>query len=270
MRLPGILPERKLHLCRIIVITPDGARIEAAVVGYDYQLDVAVLRIAKNSSLVPARIGISENLGLGQSIITIGNPTGSLPGTLGTGIISALSRNVVVNGDYAIKMLQIDAAISKGCSGGGLFDMEGNLIGILCAKASTQDAENIGFALPIDSVFEIFEEVLELHTDAETNTLGIELDANCKILSYAYHEELKGTVKTEMGVELDYALLPGDQLLYIDGYRISSIEDYNAALTRVREGQRVTAVIRRTYKAPGTSEQYASDISIVITPHNIE
>ncbi len=254
---------------KIMVITPDGSRIEAILWGYDYQADIAVLRIAKNSSLVPARIGYSSNLGLGQTIITIGNPTGSLPGTLGIGIISNLSRNVVVNGDHSIRMLQIDAAISKGSSGGGLFDMEGNLIGILSAKAASPDSENIGFAIPIDQVFDLFEDVLELHTDGTDNSLGIELDANCRILSYAYAEELAGTVKTEMGVELDYALLPDDQLLYIDGYSIKSIEDYNAAVARVRVGQRVTVVVRRTYTVAGSTQQYASDIAIDITAHTL-
>ncbi len=252
---------------KIMVITPDGSRIEAALWGYDYQADIAVLRIAKNSSLVPARIGYSSNLGLGQAIITVGNPTGSLPGTLGTGIISHLSRNVAVNGDHVIKMLQIDAAISKGSSGGGLFDMEGNLIGILSAKAATPESENIGFAIPIDSAFDLFEEILKLRTDSKKNTLGILLDADSKILSYAYTDEMVGTVKTEMGVELEYDLLPGDRLLYIDGYRIDEIEDYYAAVARVRAGQRVTVVVRRTYTVEGSTQQYASDIAIDITAH---
>ena len=126
---------------------------------------------------------------------------------------------------------------------------------------------NIGFAIPIDSAFDLFEEILKLRTDSKKNTLGILLDADSMILSYAYTDEMVGTVKTEMGVELEYDLLPGDRLLYIDGYRIDAIEDYYAAVARVRAGQRVTVVVRRTYTVEGSTQQYASDIAIDITTH---
>ena len=255
----------------IMVITPDGTHLEAVLWGYDYVTDLAILRVDKHASLKPARVGISSGVGIGQEIITVGNPTGSLPGSVSTGIISHPSRLVITNGDHSAWMFQFDAAVSRGSSGGGLFDMVGTLIGIVSARSADSSAENIGFAIPIDTVFDVFQRVIEQHPDENTQmTLGIELDANMKVLSFAYADELHGTVKTETGDELDYAILPGDTLRYIDGYIINSLEDYNAAVSRMHPGQRVTVTVCRTYIPAGKTQEYAANIVVEITAKGLE
>lgn len=256
----------------IMVIAPDGTHLEAVLWGYDYATDLAILRIDKHESVKPVeRIGISDGVGIGQEIITVGNPTGYLPGSVSTGIVSHPSRLILTNGEHSARMIQFDAPISRGSSGGGLFDMAGTLIGIVSARSADTSAENIGFALPIDTVFGVFETVIEQHPiDGAGTTLGIELDANMKVLSFAYSDELHGTVKTETGDELDYAILPDDTLRYIDGYLINSIEDYNAAVARLYPGQRVTVTVTRTYTPAGKTQQYSANIVVDISAKGLE
>ena len=255
----------------IIVTTPDGTSLEAVLWGYDYVTDLAVLRVDKHDSLKPARLGISEGVGIGQEVITVGNPTGSLPGSVSTGIVSYPSRLIITNGEHTTSMMQFDAAISRGSSGGGLFDMAGTLIGIVSARSADSSAENIGFAIPFDTVFGVFQWVIESHPNEDTQmTLGIELDANMNVLSFAYSDELHGTVKTEMGDELAYAILPGDKLRYIDGYAIQTLEDYNAAIARLHPGQWVTVTICRTYIPAGKTQEYSANIVVEISAKGLE
>lgn len=136
----------------IIVRTTAGEEFSADVVGTDWVSDLALLRIEK-TGLTVAIWGDSADLRLGQSIIAIGNPLGSLGGSVSSGIISGVERTITIEG-VPMKLLQIDAAINPGNSGGGLFDMRGNLVGIVNAKSvatsSGTTVEGIGFAIPAD------------------------------------------------------------------------------------------------------------------------
>ena len=132
---------------------------DATVVGQDSTSDVAVLKI-EATGLTPAVIGDSDALAVGEVAVAVGNPLGTLSNTVTDGIVSALNRQVTVqNNDMTL--IQTDASISPGNSGGGLFNGNGELIGIVNAKSSYSEAEGIGFAIPINTAMEIGQQLIE-------------------------------------------------------------------------------------------------------------
>lgn len=143
----------------IKVILNNDQEYEAKLVGSDSRSDLAVLKIDA-SGLTPATLGDSDMLTVGEDVIAIGNPLGELRGTATSGIVSALSREVTV-GSIKMSLVQTDAAISPGNSGGGLFNASGSLIGIVNAKASSSEAEGLGFAIPVSSVKTIISNLID-------------------------------------------------------------------------------------------------------------
>lgn len=132
---------------------------DATVVGQDSTSDIAVLKIDA-TGLTPAVIGDSDALAVGEVAVAVGNPLGTLSNTVTDGIVSALNRQVTVqNNDMTL--IQTDASISPGNSGGGLFNANGELIGIVNAKSSYSEAEGIGFAIPINTAMEIGQQLIE-------------------------------------------------------------------------------------------------------------
>ena len=132
----------------IAVRLSDGRTYSAKLIGSDLSVDIAVIKI-NETGLDYARMGSSAHLAVGQSVIAIGNPLGTLGGTVTNGIISAKDREVIID-KYRMTLLQTNAAINPGNSGGGLFDMAGQLIGIVNAKKIDEQIEGLGFAIPID------------------------------------------------------------------------------------------------------------------------
>ena len=132
----------------IAVRLSDGKTYTAKLIGSDASVDIAVIKI-NEKGLNFARMGSSADLAVGQSVIAIGNPLGTLGGTVTNGIISAKDREVIID-RYRMTLLQTNVAINPGNSGGGLFDMVGQLIGIVNAKKIDEQIEGLGFAIPID------------------------------------------------------------------------------------------------------------------------
>ncbi|PKM38805.1 MAG: serine protease HtrA [Firmicutes bacterium HGW-Firmicutes-9] len=143
----------------ITVILNDDTEHEAKLIGSDSRTDLAVLKI-EATGLVPATLGDSDMLTVGEDVIAIGNPLGELRGTATSGIVSALSREVTV-GSMDMSLIQTDAAISPGNSGGGLFNASGSLIGIVNAKASGSNSEGLGFAIPVSDVKTIISNLID-------------------------------------------------------------------------------------------------------------
>ena len=137
----------------------DGTSYTATVIGTDAKSDIAVLKVDA-SGLHSATVGNSDGLKVGDDVIAIGNPLGSLGGTVTNGIISALDREIEISGQI-MTLLQTNAAVNPGNSGGGLFDSNGNLIGIVNAKSSGTDIEGLGFAVPINLVLTVVEDIIE-------------------------------------------------------------------------------------------------------------
>ena len=143
----------------IKVILNDDTEHDAKLIGSDSRSDLAVLKIDA-TNLTPATLGDSDMLTVGEDVIAIGNPLGELRGTATSGIISALSREVTVE-STSMSLIQTDAAISPGNSGGGLFNASGSLVGIVNAKASSSNSEGLGFAIPVSSVKTIISNLID-------------------------------------------------------------------------------------------------------------
>ena len=149
----------------ITVSLYNGETYDADLIGYDESNDIAVLKV-EAEDLVPVVLGDSDNLNVGDSVVAIGNPLGELTFTLTSGAISAKDRKVTLSSSVTMNLLQTDCAINSGNSGGALFNLYGEVIGVTNAKYSSSSSseasiDNIGFAIPINSIMHIVESIIE-------------------------------------------------------------------------------------------------------------
>ena len=147
------------------VTTYDNTEYEAKIVGCDESNDLAVLKI-EVTGLTPVILGDSDSMAVGENVIAIGNPLGELTFSLTSGAISAINREITID-NKPMNLIQTDCAINSGNSGGALFNMRGEVIGITNAKFSgngsnmAASVDNIGFAIPINSVLSAIESIIE-------------------------------------------------------------------------------------------------------------
>jgi serine protease Do len=164
----------------ITVTTSDGTEYDAEIVGSDTADDIAVLKIDA-TDLTAAVIGDSDEAQVGETVYADGNPGGTLSGTITEGIISALNREITVEtdsgGTITLDVIQTSAAVSPGNSGGGLFNDQGELIGIVCAKSSDTSDEGLGFAIPINTAISIAEDIVEngAYSVSDTTTTNTQI-----------------------------------------------------------------------------------------------
>ena len=148
----------------ITVTLYNGTQYEAKLVGSDASNDVAVLKV-EATGLTPVVLGDSDKLNVGDPVVAIGNPLGELTFSLTSGAVSALNRSVTFSGGLTMELIQTDCAINSGNSGGALFNLYGEVIGITNAKYSSSSSgasiDNIGFAIPINDVMSIVESIIE-------------------------------------------------------------------------------------------------------------
>ena len=143
----------------------DGTTYDAALIGYDESNDIAVLKVdAENLS--PVILGDSDQLNVGDQVLAIGNPLGELTFSLTSGLVSAMDRKVTLSSTVTMNLIQTDCAINSGNSGGALFNLYGEVIGVTNAKYSSSSSseasiDNIGFAIPINSILAIVESIIE-------------------------------------------------------------------------------------------------------------
>lgn len=150
----------------VTVAAYDGSEYDAAVIGFDESNDIAVLKI-EDANLKAVTLGDSDLLRVGDEVIAIGNPLGELTFSMTKGYVSALNRPVQLSSNVSMSLIQTDCAINSGNSGGALFNMNGEVVGITNAKYSSSGSateasiEGIGFAIPINSVYEIVQSIIE-------------------------------------------------------------------------------------------------------------
>jgi len=142
----------------------DGESYTAELIGYDDSNDIAVLKIDA-SGLTPVTFGDSDKIVVGEDVVAIGNPLGELNFSLTKGVVSALDRDVSFSGNVRLKLIQTDCAINSGNSGGALFNMYGEVIGVTNAKYAgssfgTAPIESIAFAIPVNSIANIVEQIM--------------------------------------------------------------------------------------------------------------
>ena len=157
----------------IAVRLHDGTTLDAALVATDAKTALAVIRV-QAQGLIPATLGTSADLVVGQPVVAIGNPLGRLGGTVTDGIISAKDRVISIDGEH-MTLLQTNAAVNPGNSGGGLFDAQARLVGVVNSKSSGSDVEGLGFAIPIDTARPVIEQLITQGYVSGRPSLGMEL-----------------------------------------------------------------------------------------------
>lgn len=228
---------------KITVTTRSGKSFEAKLIGSDSATDLAVLKI-EAEDLQPAVLGDSSKLNVGDTAVAIGNPLGSLGGTVTSGIISALDREVTID-NQKMQLLQTNAAINPGNSGGGLFNANGELIGIVNAKSSGDSIEGLGFAIPINRAKEIINNLIENGYVKGRASLGVTLVNG----SDSFFEEDTTQVyiyEVSKGGAADKAgLKRGDQILKIDDTSIKDISDVTTIISNHSAGDTIKMTVLR-------------------------
>lgn len=226
---------------KITVTTKDGKTYEATLIGKDSSTDLAVIKI-EATGLTPAVLGDSDKLEVGDTAVAIGNPLGSLGGTVTSGIISALDREVTID-NQKMQLLQTNAAINPGNSGGGLFNADGELIGVVNAKSSGESIEGLGFAIPINHAKKIITNLIENGYVKGRASLGVTLTTG----NNPFEQDSQVYIyKVESGKAADKAgLKSGDQILKINDEKISSISDVTSIISSHSAGEKITMTVLR-------------------------
>lgn len=231
------------------VTTTDGTEYDASVVGKDSQTDLAVIKVDANN-LQAATLGDSDILQVGDPAIAIGNPLGELGGTVTTGIISATDRQITID-DETMTLLQTDAAINPGNSGGGLFNADGNLIGIVNAKESSTGIEGLGFAIPITPAQDIITELMQNGSVTSRPALNVSLYdyTSNNQGQYSKYEDGCYIVQIVKNGAADKAgLKQNDRILSFDSEQIQSTSDVKNVLKKHKIGDTIKMVVERDSK----------------------
>ena len=230
----------------IRVTLHDGTDYSAVLIGTDEITDLAVIKIDA-TGLTPAVLGNIENVKVGETCIAIGNPLGTLGGTVTSGIVSALSRTITVE-NQKMTLLQTNTTINPGNSGGGLFDASGRLIGIVNAKYSSSGVEGIGFAIPVDVVKEISEDLINNGRVTGRAYLGITtININSDRAKQYYGASQYGVMvkSVELQSTADAGLKQKDLIIALEDDQVQSYEDLQDALLKHKAGEKVTLTVIR-------------------------
>ncbi len=235
---------------KITVRTKEGKEYAAKLIGSDQKTDLAVLKI-EASNLTAAVLGTSSSLSVGDEAIAIGNPLGELGGTVTRGIISALDREITIDGQ-SMTLLQTDTAINKGNSGGGLFNDSGKLIGIVNAKSSGTSVEGLGFAIPIDTAKPVIESIIENGYVTGRPQLGVSMvdvtdelsafQAGVNDLGVYIAKVVKGSAADEAGMEVK------DRVISVEGKEIQSSSEISKLIDGKSVGDTIEIIVERDGK----------------------
>ena len=234
-----------------ITVTIGDKDYTATVVGEDSTSDIAVIKVDADG-LTPAIVGDSDKLAVGDNVLAVGNPLGELGGTVTSGIVSALNRSVTIQGTSStntMSLIQMDASVSPGNSGGGLFNMNGELIGLVNAKSSSSDAEGLGFAIPINDAIKVAQDLLENGYVSGRPYMGItylavtdaQTAAQLNVTAYGVY-----VVDVVQGGPADKAgLKTGDRIVSIDGTEIAQKDDLGTLIQQHAAGDTLSITVAR-------------------------
>ena len=237
---------------QIMVTLNDGTEYQAQVVGSDSKVDIAVIKV-EATGLTAGNFGDSDSLVHGEPAIVIGNPLGmDFAGTITDGIISSTSREVKID-NYIMNLLQTNAAVNPGNSGGPLINCRGEIVGVVSAKISVDDVEGIGFAIPINTALNVANDFIEYGYVKNRPMLGISVEVVPEQYAQFYGSQpgLK-VVSVQDGSAADLAgIMPGDRIISFNGTEISTSAEldyekdkYNIGdtvkITVLRENQEIT------------------------------
>ena len=228
----------------------NGDSYVAQIIGSDPSNDIAVIKIDAKG-LTTATIGDSSTVDVGDLAVAIGNPLGQLGGTATTGIISALDRTLDVEGT-TLTLMQTDAAINGGNSGGGLFNSKGELIGIVESKASAVGVEGLAFALPINTVAPIINDFIENGGNTQVAdgipAVGVVISDVSEENAQYYGLESAGVYIAQVTGEnaMKAGFQEGDRIVSFNGSQISNSSEFITLVRKCKVGDTVTVVVSRS------------------------
>jgi serine protease Do len=232
---------------KVTVTLYDGTVYDAEIIGSDEQADIGVIKV-QAENLDAAMIGDSDAIRVGDTAIVIGNPLGTLGGTVTNGIISAVNREITIN-NQTMNLIQTNAAINSGNSGGGLFSAEGRLIGIVNAKDSGLTSsgaviEGLGFAIPVNTAIAVANDIMENGHVTDRATIGVGL----KTLEQDYNGYQAGLYISgiyEGGAAEAAGLKAGDRIVMADGEEITNYTQLSKVLSGKHVGDTMTLTVER-------------------------
>ena len=238
------------HAQTISVLLTDGRTLDATIVGVDAISDLAVLSISADS-LVPAEMGDSSSLRVGDTVVAIGDPLGvALRGTMTDGIVSAINRDIVIDG-RTLNLIQTNAALNSGNSGGPLLNSRGQVIGINTMKMgdsmSVAGVEGLGFAIPSTTVKDIVNQLIRQGYVSGRPDLGITGEKISSLYQFYYGlpEGLHITHVDENSAAYAAGIRQGDILLTVDGNRVIDNESFTSVLYSLSPGDTVQILVYR-------------------------
>jgi serine protease Do len=242
-----VTPNNRATLEEITITMPDGTEYEAELVGADAASDLAVLKIQSNDTFPFVQFGDSSETRVGDWVVAIGNPFG-LGGTVTSGIVSAVYRNTGQGGAYD-RYLQTDASINRGNSGGPLFDMAGNVIGVNNAIFSPSGGSvGIGFAIPAEIAAPIVDQLKD-GREIERGFLGVGIDPVSDDLADSLglprnRGEIIQNVQDDSAAERA-GIQPGDIVVSIDGQAVTSEQTLSFLVANTAPGTRIAIELIR-------------------------
>lgn len=258
---------------QVTVRLRNGQEYEAKLVGTDAQTDIALLKI-EAQNLQAATFGDSDKLSVGEKAVVIGNPLGELGGTVSCGIISAVDREVTIDNQKK-NLLQTDAAVNPGNSGGPLFDGQGHVVGMVEAKSSGTDIEGIGFVIPSNTVKTVLDELKANGRVTGRPYLGISMvDIATMQEAYQYNVNHAGTYIAQVvegSVAEKGGLKQGDCIVKIDGEEVKDSADIKSRVSQKKVGDKITVTVLRTTGSGGLfdkSEEEQVDVEVVLGEQN--
>lgn len=237
---------------KVTVKLKDGTVYTADSFIYDTESDIGVIKL-NVKGLPCATVGDYSTVTVGEEVVAIGNPLGTLGGSVTNGIVSALDRDIIIDGT-TYHLLQTNAEINPGNSGGGLFNADGHLIGIVNAKSTGESVEGLGFAIPIDDAVDVMTDLLEKGYVAGRVKLGFTL------VELITPEQAQSFFSTKEGIKYyryftDYGVYiitsesssfnEGDMLVAINDEKITCFADIKALLQKFEVGQEITVTVSR-------------------------
>jgi serine protease Do len=228
----------------------NGDEYDAKYIGGDEDYDIAVIKV-EATDLSPVTLGDSTNLNVGDHVLAIGNPLGELTFSQTVGSVSCVNRAINVDGT-PFNMIQTDASINPGNSGGPLLNSYGEVVGIVSAKYSSYSSESVeglGFAIPINDVSAMIEDIMTNGYVSNKPYLGITPGSMTSQMAAQYRYDVTSGVfvySVEEGSAADDAgLKMGDVITKVDDTTISSVDDLNAAKKKYSAGDTATLTVYR-------------------------
>lgn len=250
------------------------------IVGEDSIKDIALVKINPEKELAYATLGSSSGVKYAQQVIVIGNPLG-LGTSVTFGVVSCPDRELTDSGSTNV-YIQTDASVSPGNSGGGMFDVYGNLIGMICAKSVAEGVEGVGYAIPIDTVKAITADLATYGYTKGRAALGVTVASIYTKTAYEYYgtNNYTGTNAGDLvGYLFDYRygvyvvsctnpdapLEKGDRLRYFNGVFVSSADTLTSEILKLSAGDKVDVIVERIVGTNEDGSYNVEEITVEIT-----